>query len=123
MKLDAKIEGGAALGAAFARLAQAEGLVKVIEASADDVREAAIANLGGEQRGAALAASLEVVRGGDGLTFLVSTPLEDGWHREYGRLNDAAQPWLAPALDAARPSVDVRLGEWLSRTIKQTQKV
>lgn len=120
MKVNAKLLGGEAMTSAFSRLGAAEGLAKVIEASAEELREAAVANLGSDRRSAELAASLEVVPVGDGLTFSVSTQLEDGWHREHGRLDDAAQPWLAPALDTARPSIDTRLNEWLSRVVKQT---
>jgi hypothetical protein len=123
MKFTTKINGADAAGTLFGRMARAEGLAKVIEAAAGDVREAAIANLGSDQRSVALGASLDVVPVGDGLTFSVSTPRDEGWHREYGRLDDAAQPWLAPALDAARPSVDGRLEQWLSSSMKQTSDV
>lgn len=122
MKLSAQLEGLAELGATLSGLGGTAGLDAALEAATNDVRDAAVANLSDSQspdsRTGALARSLTVTPGGDGLSFTLSTPLEYGWHLENGSLARPAAPWLAPAVDAARPAVERRLREWLTGAVR-----
>ena len=116
MKIAARFEGMDGLSATLSGIADAAGLGGVLEAAAADVRDAAAANLADGQppdsRSGALAQSLAVTPGGDGLSFTVATPLDYGWHLEFGSLSHPATPWLAPAIDAALPSIERRLRDW-----------
>lgn len=122
MKMTAELRGMAELNAALSGLANADGLAEVLEACAGDVRDAAAANLADgappDNRTGVLAQSLAITPGAGGLSVTVSTPLDYGWHLEYGTLARPATPWLAPALDAAAPSIRGRLRDWLNSAVR-----
>jgi hypothetical protein len=90
-----------------------------VAATVEEVRKAAAANLSedarsGRQTGA-LAQSLEINSGGDG-GYTVGTPLDHGWHLEFGSRTRPAAPWLAPAFDDARPGLLTRIRNRLNDT-------
>jgi hypothetical protein len=123
MKLTAQLRGMAELNARLASLAKSEGLAETLQLSAEDALDAARANLSDgappDSRTGALARSPNITPSADGISVTVSTQLIYGWHLEYGGLTRAATPWLAPALDAAAPSIKVRFGEWLDETVRR----
>jgi hypothetical protein len=113
MKISANVTGSNALAITFSRIGRGEGLRATLQAAAEDVRDAAKDNLFHTRHKSRLASSLEITPGADGFSFSISTPLDYGWHLEFGTLNRPPRPWLLPALDAARPSVERRMSEWL----------
>jgi hypothetical protein len=123
MKFTAQLRGMAELNAKLSGLAKAEGLADTLQSCAEDVLDAARANLSDgtppDSRTGALARSLNITPSADGFSVTVSTPLIYSRHLEYGGLTRAATPWLAPALDTAAPSIKVRFGEWLDEAIRR----
>lgn len=123
MKFSAELRGMGALRAGLAGVSRSDGLAQVLNACADDVRDAAAARLSRstqpDGRTDALVRSLTVARDdggggdGDGMSVTISTQLDYGWHLEHGSLTRPPTPWLAPALDEAAPSIRLRLREWL----------
>jgi hypothetical protein len=89
----------------LARIADRRGLRDEIAAAAEELRDA----------DDTLSHSLTVVPADDGTSATISTPLDGAWHREFGSLHRPPRPWLAPALDKARPRILARLRAWLSR--------
>jgi hypothetical protein len=118
MKFASRLEGLDVFRSALARIADEDELSRHLEASAREVEEAARANLDDgrppESRSGALAASLAVSLASDGKSASVGTPLDYGWHLEFGALARPAEPWLSPALDGKRPGILARLRNWLS---------
>lgn len=108
MKIRASVDGLAGLRAGLAGIADDATLGEALSASADEVRAAAEANLGDAGHGA-LAASITVARVPDGLGVTIGTTQAQGWHREFGSFSRPAEPWLEPALEAARPGILARL--------------
>lgn len=123
MKFTAQLRGMAELNATLSGIAKADGLADTLAASAEDVLDAARANLSDgappDSRTGALARSLNITRSADGFSATVSTPLVYGWHLEYGGMMRAARPWLAPALDAAAPSIKVHFSDWLGEAVRR----
>ncbi len=122
MKVNIRLGGVPDLTATLSRMADTEGLADALEDAAGQVRHAAIARLTDGQppdnRTGTLAKSLTVTREISGLGFTLSTPLDHGWHLEHGGLQRPATPWLGPALDDARPAIERRLGDWLTRAVR-----
>ncbi|WP_088348504.1 MULTISPECIES: hypothetical protein [Rhodomicrobium] len=118
MKLDARIEGLGAFGDALERIADPSGLAEVLETAAESICGAARVKLADGQppdsRSGALAASLTVEAASDGAGYKVGTPLDYGWHLEFGSLGRAATPWLEPSLDDARPGIVDAVKRWLA---------
>ncbi len=110
------------LTASLSHLANLDGLADALEDAASQVRDAAVARLSDGQppnsHTGALAKSLTVTRDGSGLSYTLSTPLDHGWHLEHGGLQRPATPWLAPAFEDARPAIERRLGDWLTRAVR-----
>ena len=113
MKFSTRLDGLGAWQAALSRIAAPSAVTTEIEAAADALRDAARANLDDGQppasRSGALAAALAVAVAEDGTSATVSTPLDHGWHLEFGTLTRPPTPWLAPALDAARSGILARI--------------
>jgi hypothetical protein len=122
MKVRTRLKGMPELRARLSKVADTNSLGALLEATAEEVRRAAVAGLADSQppdsRNGALARSLTVTPGGDGLSFTLSTPLNYGWHLEYGSLHRPATPWLGPAFDTVRPSIERHLREWLTRATR-----
>jgi hypothetical protein len=108
------------LNAALAEIGRAGVLDEALAATAEDIRQRAAARLddGAPPDGSsgALAESLSVVRDGDG-GFAVATPLDHGWHLEFGSATRAAMPWLTPAAEDARPGLAERAKDDLNAVI------
>jgi hypothetical protein len=114
VKLTARVAGLGELAPRLSRLADGHALAEELRETAEEVRERAAANLAGNSSIGRLAASLTVTPdGGNG--FVVATPLDHGWHREFGSRKRAAKPWLAPAAEAARPGLIARIAARLRR--------
>ncbi len=122
MKISVRLGGMPGLRASLSGVADADGLGAILEDAAAGLRNTAVASLTDGQppdsRTGALARPLTVTRGGDGLSFTLSTPLDYGWRLEHGGLARPATPWLEPALDAASPAIERRLGDWLKRAVR-----
>ena len=118
MKLITRLDGLDAFSEALSRIADPAGLQDALEAAADDVRDAARANLQDgrppDSRTGKLAGSLTVDPAADGMSWSISTPLDYGWHLEFGSLGRPATPWLEPALNEARPGIVSRIGARLA---------
>lgn len=104
MRLRGRIEGLARFQAALAEIGGGEDIAQDLAATAEDIRKRAAANL----PDGALAQSLTVNASGDG-GYTVSTPLDHGWHREFGSIGRPATPWLAPAAEDAKPALLARI--------------
>jgi hypothetical protein len=115
MKIRASVDGLGSLHAGLSGIAGDAGLAEALSASAEEVRAAAQANLGGDAQRGELAASISVVHIPDGLSVSVGTTSAHGWHREFGTLARPAEPWLEPALEAARPGILARLRQSFAR--------
>lgn len=122
MKIRHRVSGLGSFGAALSRIAEPHSLTEILAGEADGIRNAAIGRLGDGQgagsRSGALAESLAVHSSDDGLRFTISTPLEYGWHLEFGSLHSPPSPWLAPALDEQKPAILARIGQWLTASAK-----
>jgi hypothetical protein len=123
MKITAQLRGMAELNATLSGITKAEGLADTLQSCAEEVRDAAAANLSDgappDSRTGALSRSLNITPSADGGSITVSTPLIYGWHLEYGGLKRDATPWLAPALDAAVPSIKVHFSDWLGEAVSR----
>jgi hypothetical protein len=114
VKLTARVDGLGELAPRLSRLADGHALAVELRETAEEVRERAAANLAGNGSSGRLAASLTVTPdGGNG--FVVGTALDHGWHREFGSRLRGAKPWLAPAVEAARPGLIARIAARLRR--------
>jgi hypothetical protein len=113
MKMTGRLHGLEGLRRTLLRIADEASLRDAIRDSAEDVREAARANLRDGQppdgRSGALAGSLSVEMTDSGQSAYIGTGLDYGWHLEFGSLTRPPTPWLEPALDAARPGILARL--------------
>jgi hypothetical protein len=114
LKLTARVDGLGDLGARLSRLADQRALATELRKTAEEVRERAAANLAESGSSGRLAESLTVTPDGDG-GFVVGTALDHGWHREFGSHLRGAKPWLAPAVEAARPGLIARVAARLRR--------
>jgi hypothetical protein len=111
MRMRGRVEGLARFQAALAEIARGEGIAEETAAAADEIRKRAAANL----PDGALAQSLAVSASGDG-GYTVSTPLDNGWHLEFGSRGRPAAPWLAPAAEDARRGFLARIRNRLNGT-------
>ncbi len=117
MTFRANISGLPGLSRALARIVDEADLQAELQAAAEEVRAAAIANLSDgappETRTGTLARSLfiEIPRGGGAR---IGTPLDYGWHLEMGTQTRAAYPWLAPALQDHSAEIIAQLRRLLS---------
>jgi hypothetical protein len=111
MRMCGRVEGLAGFQAALAEIARGEGIAEETAATADEIRDRAAAHL----PDGVLAQSLSVTASGDG-GYTVSTPLDHGWHLEFGSIGRPAAPWLAPAAEAARPGFLARIRNRLNGT-------
>jgi hypothetical protein len=120
VKLRCRIEGLAVLQGRFSAIAAEDAFAPDLHEAAEDIRARAAAGLtdgaAPESRSGALAQSLVVERGDRG-GYAVSTPLDHGWHLEFGSAARPASPWLAPALEAGKPGLLARIRERLSHTV------
>jgi hypothetical protein len=65
-----------------------------------------------------LARSLTVQPAQDG-SYTVSTPLDYGWHLEFGSLSRPAHPWLEPAAEDARQGFIARMASRIGATLRR----
>lgn len=114
MKLTGRLSGLAQLNARLAAVADEAAFASDLKATAEDIRAAAAEHVG---EASALAQSLAVtsVEGG----YAVGTPLDYGWHREFGSLKRSAQPWLVPAAEAARLGLAARIAMRLNAMLRR----
>lgn len=126
MKISSRVDGVDGLRGALSRIAEPFELTEHLEAAAEDVLAAAQANLTDgqppESRSGALAESLTVDAASDGTGFIVGTPLDHGWHLEFGSSSRSASPWLKPAFDASRSGVLARVKFWLANSGKRATR-
>ena len=120
MTLNGGIAGLAGLNAALTEIGDGEALAKALADTAEEIRLRAVANLTDgatpDSRTGALAQSLIVTPSPDG-GFTVSTPLDHGWHLEFGGSTRPAAPWLTPAAEDARPGLVDRISDALNGAI------
>ena len=120
MKLTGGLGGLDGFNAALAEIGNGEALAKVLAETAEEIRQRAVVNLADgappDNRTGALARSLTVTPSGDG-GYIVGTPLDYGWHLEFGSAARPAMPWLTPAADDAQPGLAERAGDSLNATI------
>jgi hypothetical protein len=119
MKLNARVEGLSGLGKGLSAIASSPALTAALQAAGGEIRSAARRQLSDglppqDARRDDLAASLAVSLAPDGRGVTVGTALPHGWHLEFGSLRRSPAPWLAPALEAAKPAILARLREVLS---------
>jgi hypothetical protein len=119
VKLNARLHGMDGLRRGLGRVVDENGLRGELAAAAEELRDAARAELDDAGSDATLSRSLTVARTSDGSTATVSTPLDHGWHREFGTLRRRPRPWLVPALDKARSGILARFRDWLSAAVKR----
>ena len=120
MKLNARVEGLSALNARFSAVADEASFAPDLQDAAEDIRQRAAANLSDgalpESRTGALADSLTVSADEAG-GYTVSTPLDHGWHLEFGSLARPAAPWLEPATEEAQPGLIARIAARLKAAL------
>jgi hypothetical protein len=120
VKLRGGVTGLDALNAALSDIASGNALEKALADTAEDIRRRAAATLtdgaAPDSRTGALADSLAVARD-DGGGYVVSTPLDHGWHLEFGSSLRPAMPWLTPSADEAQPGLAERISESLNASI------
>ena len=120
MKLTGGLGGLDGFNAALAEIGNGEALAKALAETAEEICQRAVVNLADgappDSRTGALARSLTVTPSGDG-GYIVGTPLDYGWHLEFGSTARPAMPWLTPAADDAQPSLAERAGDSLNATI------
>jgi hypothetical protein len=114
VKLTTRVDGLGELEARLSRLADRRAIATDLREAAEEIRERAAANLASGGSSGELAVSLTVTPDGDS-GFVVATPLDHGWHREFGSRRRAAEPWLGPAAEAALPGLPARLAARLRR--------
>jgi hypothetical protein len=111
LKLRGGITGLDGLNAALSEIGKGEALDKALADTAEEIRRRAVARLSDgttpDSRTGALAESLTVELAGDG-GYIVSTPLDYGWHLEFGGSLRPAAPWLTPATEEAKPGLAER---------------
>jgi hypothetical protein len=116
------VAGLGALNTALAEIGRAEALDEALAETAEDIRRRAAANLADgappDSRTGALEESLAVSRDAGG-GYVVGTPLDHGWHLEFGGSVKAATPWLTPATEDARPGLAARAAESLNAAVAQ----
>jgi hypothetical protein len=121
VKLKARVEGLAALGTRFSAVAEEASFTPDLQHAAEDIRQRAAAHLAdgasSDDRTGALGKSLSVSPDGAG-GYTVSTPLDHGWHLEFGSLARPAAPWLAPAAEEAQPSLVARIRARLNAALR-----
>ena len=121
MKLNARVEGLAALGTRFSAVAEEASFAPDLQHAAEDIRQRATANLAdgasSDDRTGALGKSLTVSPDGAG-GYTVSTPLDHGWHLEFGNLARPATPWLTPAAEESQPSLVPRIRARLNTALR-----
>lgn len=124
MKIRSRISGLGSFGAALSHILELQSLAEILSGEAEGIRSAARARLEdgqiAENRSGALAESLTVRSSDNGLSFTISTRLEYSWHLEFGSLDRAPAPWLAPALDDRRPAIITRIRNWLAASRKRS---
>ena len=122
MKLTGRINGLASLNARLSAMTDDALFTPDLQDAAKDIRERALARLADgvppDSRSGALAQSLTVQPAADG-SYIVGTPLDYGWHLEFGSLDRAAAPWLAPAAEAARPGLIARIAGRVGATMRR----
>ena len=119
MKIRGGLDGLESLHKGLARITDPVPLAGAVAEAAEAVRGAAQANLrdgsaSGERPGG-VGDAVTINHAPDGLSVTVGTTATQGWHREFGSISRPAAPWLAPALDAARPGIIARIRLILTR--------
>jgi hypothetical protein len=120
VKLNARLRGMDGLRRGLGRVVDENGVRDELATAAEELRDAARAELGDAGSDTTLSHSLTVARTHDGTAATVSTPLDDAWHREFGTFRRLPRPWLAPALDKARPGIVARFRNWLTGAVKRS---
>jgi hypothetical protein len=114
------VAGLGGLNAALAEIGRAEALDEALAETAEDIRRRAAAMLADgappDSRTGALADTLTVTRDGDG-GYVVGTPLDHGWHLEFGSTAKPAMPWLTPAAEDARAGLADRAKDSLNAAV------
>jgi hypothetical protein len=118
VKFNARVDGLQQLSARLAAVADDASLAPDLQGTAEDIRERAAAHLAASGSSGALAQSLTVSPDNAG-GYTVSTPLDYGWHLEFGSRTRAAKPWLAPATEAARLGLLARIGARLNAALRR----
>ncbi len=108
MKLHGRVVGLDQLSSRLSAIADEAAFAADLRETAEEIRERAAANLAGGGASDALARSVTVSANGQG-GYVVGTPLDYGWHREFGSRRRAARPWLTPAAEEAGPGLVARL--------------
>ncbi len=120
MKLSGRVEGLDTLSTGLAAIAEEAAFAPDLKATAEDIRARAAASLADgappESRSGVLARSLAVAQGDDG-AVTVGTPLDYGWHLEFGSRARPARPWLAPAAEDARPGFVTRIASRMNAVL------
>jgi len=120
VRLRGSVSGLDGLEAALSEIGGGEALKEAFAETAEDIRRRALANLTDgvppDSRTGALAASLTVTPDADG-GCIVGTPLDYGWHLEFGGGARPPAPWLTPAAADAGPGLAERAGARLNDTI------
>ena len=109
MKIRGGLDGLESLHKGLVRITDPVRLAGAVAEAAEAVRSAAQANLRDELD------AVTINHAPDGLSVTVGTTAAQGWHREFGSISRPAAPWLAPALDAARPGIIARIRLILAR--------
>jgi hypothetical protein len=121
VKLTGRIDGLAELNARLSAIADDASLAPDLQATAGEIKDRAAARLADgvppDSRSGALARSLTVQPAEDG-GYTISTPLDYGWHLEFGSLTRPPSPWLAPAAEAARPGFIARMAGRLNAALR-----
>jgi len=120
VKLNSRITGLEDFGARLERIVETSALREQVRAGAEEVRDAARAQLEDGQPPdsdtGALARSLAISVSREGAEATLSTPLDYGWHLEFGTLDRPATPWMQPAFEDIRPGIVRQIRAWLARS-------
>jgi hypothetical protein len=121
VKLSGGVTGLGGVNAALSDIASGNALEKALADTAEEIRRRAAATLtdgaAPDSRTGALADSLTVARDDGGGGYMVSTPLDHGWHIEFGSSLRPAMPWLTPSADEAQPGLAERVSESMNASI------
>jgi hypothetical protein len=122
VKLTSRVDGLAALNARLSAIADDAAFAPDLRDTAEDIRARALAGLADgvppDSRSGALAQSLTAERAEDG-SYTVGTPLDYGWHLEFGSLTRPPRPWLAPAAEDARPGFIARVASHIGAKVRR----
>jgi hypothetical protein len=120
VKLSGGVSGLAGLNAALSEIGEGAALDKALAETAEEIRQRSVAHLADgappDSRTGALADSITVTRDANG-GYIVGTPLDYGWHLEFGSSARPATPWLTPAAEQAQSGLTDRASESLNGAV------